>query len=160
MTRLNKVSPLSKTDAPFGLSLTWADGRAQTVDLSGLITFSRHFKVFAKSPDAFTKVSVINWGHGIEWENGLDYSAENLARIADEQPEETGPKLIATFKKRFDLTNEQVGRALGYKKSQIKNFRSGVTRVNPAVRVAIRTMLNDPTVLYARMGATDRKKPA
>jgi len=160
MTRLNNVSPLSKTDTPFGLSLTWTDGRSQTIDLSGLITFSRHFRVFAKDPEAFTKVSVINWGHGIEWENGLDYSAENLARIADEQTEEAGPELIATFKKHFDLTNEQVGRALGYKKSQIKNFRNGVTRVNPAVRVAIHTMLNDPTVLYGRMGATNRKTSA
>jgi hypothetical protein len=162
MPRLSAVSRfLNETGpaTPFSLDLTWTDGTRQTVDLSGLVNFSSHFDVFAQAPDAFGRVTVINWGHGIGWENGLDYSAENLARIADEQTREVGPELMAAFKDRFKLTNEQAGHALGYKKSQIKNFRNGASKINPAVKIAIHTMMNDPTILYGRMGRMNLKKP-
>ncbi|WP_167710584.1 DUF2442 domain-containing protein [Thalassospira xiamenensis] len=148
---MKRLAAVKTTDRPFTLLLQWDGGFEQQADLSGLVTLSRHFAVFADDPDAFAKVGVINWGHGVAWENGLDYSAENLARIADEQAEEDGRALIEDFQKRFKLTNEQVGQALGYKLSQVKNFKSGHTPVSPAVRIAIHTMKQEPTVLYARM---------
>lgn len=148
---MKRLKEVSVADQPFTLRLVWDEGFEQEADLSGLIALSRHFSVFADDPDSFAKVSVINWGHGIAWENGLDYSAENLGLIADEQAEEDGRKLIEDFQKRFKLTNEQVGRALGYKLSQVKNFKSGHTAVSPAVRIAIHAMKQEPTVLYARM---------
>lgn len=149
---MKRLAAVRTTDRPFTLLLQWDDGFEQQADLSGLIALSRHFAVFADDPDAFAKVRVINWGHGVAWENGLDYSAENLERIADEQADEDGRALIEDFQKRFKLTNEQVGRALGYKLSQVKNFKAGHTPVSPAVRIAIHTMKQEPTVLYARMG--------
>tara|TARA_R110000868_G_scaffold162903_3_gene394641 strand:- start:107635 stop:108165 length:531 start_codon:yes stop_codon:yes gene_type:complete len=149
---MKRLVDVGATDTPFTLQLRWDDGVEQRADLSGVIALSRHFAVFSDDPDAFSKVRIINWGHGIAWENGLDYSAENLARIADEQAEEDGRALIEDFQKRFKLTNAQVGQALGYKLSQIKNFKSGHTAVSPAVRIAIHAMKQEPTVLYARMG--------
>ncbi|MDP2698653.1 DUF2442 domain-containing protein [Thalassospira sp.] len=148
---MKRLARVSTSDKPFTLILKWEDGAEQVADLSGLISLSRHFAVFADDPDAFARVRVINWGHGLEWENGLDYSTENLSRIADEQAEEDGRALIEDFQNCFKLTNEQVGLALGYKVSQIKNFKAGVSPVNPAVRIAIHTMKQEPTVLYARM---------
>ena len=141
---MKRLVDVGATDTPFTLQLRWDDGVEQRADLSGVIALSRHFAVFSDDPDAFSKVRIINWGHGI--------SAENLARIADEQAEEDGRALIEDFQKRFKLTNAQVGQALGYKLSQIKNFKSGHTAVSPAVRIAIHAMKQEPTVLYARMG--------
>ena len=149
---MQRLKDVFETDKPFTLRLVWDDGFEQLADLSGLVALSRHFCVFADDAESFGRVTVINWGHGIAWENGLDYSAENLARIADEQAEEDGQALINDFQTRFKLTNAQVGRALGYKLSQIKNFKSGHTPVSPAVRIAIHTMKQEPTVLYARLG--------
>ncbi|PKR54914.1 hypothetical protein COO20_05830 [Thalassospira marina] len=148
---MKRLESITVSEQPFTLVLQWQTGVRQNADLSGLIALSRHFSIFANDPEAFAKVRVINWGHGIEWENGLDFSAENLARIADEQAEEDGRVLIEGFQKRFKLTNEQVGQALGYRVSQIKNFKSGHTAVAPAVRIAIHTMEHEPAVLYARM---------
>tara|TARA_R110000751_G_scaffold45831_1_gene103658 strand:+ start:429 stop:929 length:501 start_codon:yes stop_codon:yes gene_type:complete len=149
---MKRLESITVSELPFTLLLQWQTGTRQNADLSGLIALSRHFSIFADDPDAFAKVRIINWGHGIAWENGLDFSAENLARIADEQTDEDGRVLIEDFQKRFKLTNEQVGQALGYRVSQIKNFKSGHTVVSPAVRIALHTMKHDPTVLYARMG--------
>lgn len=148
MKRLSTVTPSGEA---FVLTLTWEDGSQQTANLSGLVNFSRHFKTFSGDPDSFNQVSVINWGHGIEWENGLDYSAENLARIANEQLDENDQTLIKDFQNQFKLTNEQTGQALGYKKSQIKNFKAGTTSLKPSTRIAIRTMIENPTVLHAIM---------
>jgi hypothetical protein len=74
--RLENVTP---GDAQFTLVLKWRNGTVQTVDLSGLIAESRHFRRFLDEPDTFHDVRVGNWGHGIAWSNGLDYSASNLS---------------------------------------------------------------------------------
>lgn len=151
MTRLAQVSSVE----PYRLNLTWEDGTSQTADLAGLIALSRHFKVFATDPTAFAKVRVVNWGHGLEWENGLDYSAENIKRIADEQQTIDSVKLLCDFQDRFGLTNAQAGRALGYKVSQIKNFRSGTSRISHSVQVAINAMMENPVLLYAQFTSKD-----
>lgn len=154
MKRLKKVSAIGGT---FILKLHWDDGGGQTADLSGLVLLSRHFKAFADEPKNFAKVKVINWGHGVEWENGLDYSTENLGRIADEQSIVDKNKLLREFQLKFSLTNEQLGRALGYKVSQVKNFKAGA-KIPAAVALATRTMTDNPTLLYARMQGPPAKK--
>jgi hypothetical protein len=148
---MNRLKAVKHTDAPFTLLLTWDDGSEQIADLSGMIAVSRHFRVFKDNSDAFNAVSVINWGHGIEWENGLDYSAENLAMLTEEESEQPNSAELIAFQKRFNLTNEQSGKALGYKVSQIKNFKSGTSLIPDAVHIAIRAMIRNPVLLYARL---------
>ena len=157
MPRLKSVTALEG----FILELTWDDGRRECADLSGLIAINPHFFVFSKDQDAFHKVQVINWGHGVEWENGLDYSAENLARIAAEQTttDDAGTNLIKDFQDHYKLTNEQLGQAIGYKTSQIKNFKSG-SPIPAAVRTAIVHMNEQPTLLYARVRNSAVRKHA
>jgi hypothetical protein len=84
-------------DGRFTLALRWRDGTAQTVDLSGLVARSRHFRRFLDEPGTFRDARVINCGHGIAWQNGLDYAAGNLARIADEQEERDGREEFVTW---------------------------------------------------------------
>jgi hypothetical protein len=153
---MNRLKNVKSSDAPFTLLLTWDDDSEQIADLSGMIAVSRHFSIFKKRPDEFSSVSVTNWGHGIEWENGLDYSAENLATLAEEEAERPNPDEIITFQKHFNLTNEQSGKALGYKVSQIKNFKSGTSLIPDAVHIAIRAMTRNPVVLYARLADSNR----
>ena len=143
-------------DAPFTLRLTWQDGSVQTADLSGLVAASAHFRRFADEPQAFLKVEVVNWGHGIAWANGLDYSAENLARIADEQSERDVREEFARWQHNHGLTNEEAGRVLGYKKSQIKNFRSGSSAIPTSVKIAMRAFDADPTMFFAHYRPGER----
>jgi hypothetical protein len=77
------------------LNVTWADGGKSRVDLTGLIHRSRHFQIFLKGPAAFRRVYVADFGGGIEWENGLDYGADTLKMMADEQRPVTGADLVA-----------------------------------------------------------------
>ena len=56
---------------------------------------SRHFRVFLDAPAAFRKVRVAYCGAGIEWDNGLDYGADTLKMLADEQRPVSGADLVA-----------------------------------------------------------------
>ncbi len=144
----------------FVLEMEWTDGQRNRADLSGLVMASKHFRSFADNPDDFKRIEIINWGDGVAWENGLDYSAENLMRIATMQAQHDDRTEIRDFQARFNLTNDQAGRALGYKVSQIKNFRAGHNPLPTSVRVAIRTMEEDPTILYAALASKSAKKEA
>lgn len=145
--RLKNVEPQDD----FVLRLTWDNGVVQYADLSGLIRTSRQFKIFETEPEAFRAISIINWGHGVAWENGLDYSVENLALIAMEQETRSGSELIDAFKTRYGLTNDQLAQALGYSRNQIKNFRSGRSPVTYTVRRTVTDMMDRSALLYARL---------
>lgn len=146
MKRLDNVEP---GDERFTLILKWQDGTVQTVNLAGLVAGSRHFRRFLDEPGTFRDARVINWGHGIEWPNGLDYSAKNLSRIADEQEARDDHEEFLSWQAAHDLTNEEAGEILGYKKSQIKNFRSGDAKIPVSVRIAMRAFDADPTMFFA-----------
>ena len=154
MTRLKKVRPAGR----FALELEWRDGRKQRADLAGLVAASRHFRRFAEHPAEFAQVAAVNWGHGIAWKNGLDYAAENLARIADEQAEASGAEEIKRFQEHFELTNAEAGAVFGYKPSQIKNFRSGAWAVPKPVLIALREMRRDPTLFHAHFARIARAR--
>ena len=66
------------------LRIVWRDGGIDRVDMTGVI---RGLNVFAPLLDAavFARVEAIDHGSGIEWSNGLDYSADSLAHLAAEQ---------------------------------------------------------------------------
>ena len=81
--------------APWTLHVTWVDRKKDQIDLTGLIHRSRHFRVFLNKPAAFRKIRVADFGGGIEWENGLDYGADTLKMMADEQRPISGADLVA-----------------------------------------------------------------
>lgn len=149
MSEIKRLKQVMPGEADFTLVLIWKDETQQVVDLSGLVAASPHFRRFLKEKNTFRDVSIINWGHGIAWPNGLDYSADNLARIADEQQERDDREAFLAWQQAHSLTNEEAGSILGYKKSQIKNFRSGDAKIPASVRIAMRAFDSDPTMFFA-----------
>jgi hypothetical protein len=85
MDTLPRIKSVSAARAPWTINVTWVDGRKDRVDLTGLIHRSRHFRVFLDDPGAFRKVHMADFGGGIEWENGLDYGADTVKMLAEEQ---------------------------------------------------------------------------
>lgn len=150
LTEPKRLRSVRVAAAPFTLRLEWDDGAWQDADLGGLISRSRHFGAFRDDPDAFARVRVANWGHGVEWDNGLDYAAQNLARIADEQRHMDAEDFKA-WQDAMDLTNPEAGDVLGYKLAQIKNFRSGDAAIPVAVRIACRALAQDKTAFFAHV---------
>ncbi len=95
MDTLPRVEAVAAARAPWTLDIAWADGAKHRVDLTGLVHRSRIFRVFLDQPDAFRKVQVADFGGGIAWENGLDYGADTLRTLAEEQRPMRGADLVA-----------------------------------------------------------------
>jgi len=92
MERLPTLKSAITGEKSLTLNLVWANGAQDTVDLTGLIRRSQHFKVFAENPETFCDMSVTEFGGGVEWKNGLDYSAVSLKLLADKQRLTSGTK--------------------------------------------------------------------
>src|SRR5260370_19234626 len=149
---LPRVKYVSAVRAPWTLNVAWADGTKDRVDLTGLIYRSRHFRVFLDDPAAFRRVQVADFGGGIEWKNGLDYGADTLRMIADEQRPVTGADLIA-FESERNLSTAQTAALLGLAERTVRAYRSA-KRLPQSVAIAIRTIPSSDT------GLTPHYRPA
>ena len=134
-----------KSDAPI-LIVKWDDGRSDTIDLTGVIARSRHFGPL-EDLELFRQVEIINHGDAIAWPNGLDYGADTLRTVADEQSI-MGAAEFREAQKKMKLSNQELADVLGYSLAQIKNFRAG-TPVPVAVQIAVRALLARRSVLAA-----------
>lgn len=157
---LPRVKAVSAARAPWTLKVTWADGTKDRVDLTGLIHRSRHFRVFLDRPASFRKVRVVPFGAGIEWQNGLDYGADTLKMMADEQSPASGAELLA-FESDLDLSTAETAALLGLAERTVRAYRRA-KRLPESVAIAIRTLRASNTVLaahYRPVGQRGRGRP-
>jgi len=131
----------------FTLDIVWADGSKSKADLTGLIYSSQHFRVFAEDAAAFRKVKPVSWGDGIEWDNGLDYSANTLKELADEQKPMSGQS-VAAFAKARRLNNSEMAGLLDCTPKSVRSFY-GQKTVPGYVAFAIRRFERDATAFAA-----------
>ncbi len=68
----------------YRLNIAWQDGGKASVDMTGVIHEQEYFAAL-RDPSAFQQVDIIDYGTGIEWANGIDYSADSLEMMAKEQ---------------------------------------------------------------------------
>src|SRR5438046_7580408 len=122
MDTLPRIKAVTATRAPWTLKVTWKDGIKDRVDLTGLIHCSRHFRVFLGNAAAFRNVQLSAFGGGIEWENGLDYGADTLKIMADEQRPVSGPDLIA-FEQALKLSTAETAALLGLAERTVRAYR-------------------------------------
>jgi hypothetical protein len=144
---LPRVRDVHAVRTPWTLNVVWADGTKSRVDLTGLIYRSRHFKVFLEEPAAFRKVHVADFGGGVEWDNGLDYGADTLKTMADEQRPITGTDLKA-FESERSLTTAETANLLGLSQRTIRSYRMAA-KLPHAVAIAIRALEANNTMLAA-----------
>lgn len=160
MDTLPRVKAVSPVRSPWTLSVTWADGTKDRVDLTGLIHRSRHFRVFLDNPVAFRKVRLLPFGGGIEWQNGLDYGADTLKMMADEQRPVSGRDLVA-FESQLQLSTAETAALLGLAERTVRAYRTA-KRLPHSVAIAIRTIRASNTVLaahYRPVGHPARGRP-
>ena len=157
---LPRVKSVNAARAPWTLNVTWANGAKDRVDLTGLICRSRHFRVFLDQPGAFRKVHVVDFGGGVGWENGLDYGADTLRMMADEQRPVTGTDLVA-FESELNLSTAETAALLGLAARTVRAYR-GAKELPQSVAIAIRTIRASDTVLaahYRPVGQRVRGRP-
>jgi DNA-binding transcriptional regulator YiaG len=147
MDTLPRIKAVSVARAPWTINVSWADARKDRIDLTGLIYRSRHFRVFLDDPGAFRKVHVADFGGGIAWENGLDYGADTVKMLADEQRPLSGGDLVA-FESELKLSTAETAALLGMSGRTVRAYRAA-KRLPQAVAIAIRTIRASNTVLAA-----------
>ena len=155
MNDLPRLKSVRAVRAPWTLQVVWRDGSRDTVDLTGLVHRSRHFRRFLGEPLAFRKVKVVDWGAGVGWDNGLDYSADTLRTIADEQQPLTGRDLVA-FETANKLNSAETAALFDVSERTIREYRSS-ERLPQAVALALRAMRSSPTVLDAHYRPATRR---
>ena len=157
MDPLPRVAAVRSARAAWTLQVTWADGRKDQVDLTGLIHRSRHFRIFLGQPAAFRKVHVADFGAGIGWTNGLDYGADTLRMMADEQRPVSGADLAA-FESELDLSTAETAALLGLAERTVRAYRRA-KRLPQSVAIALRTLKGSNTVLAAHYRPAGHRSP-
>ena len=147
MEMLPRVKAVSAAKPPFVLNIEWKDGTKAKVDLTGLVHSSRHFKVFANDRQAFARVKPDEFGTGIEWENGLDYSASSLRKLSEEQKPVDG-KWLVRFERRHNLNTEETACIFSVTDRTVQSYRR-MNVLPKAVAVALRHLDEDPTAFAA-----------
>lgn len=160
MDTLPRLKDVSAVRAPWTLNVTWRDGSKDRVDLTGLIHRSRHFRVFLGQPSIFRKVRVAHFGAGIEWHNGLDYGADTLKMMADEQTP-VGGRDLAAFERALNLSTAETAALLGLAERTVRAYRRA-KRLPQSIAIAMRTIRASDTVLaahYRPVGHRVRGRP-
>ncbi len=160
MDTLPRVKTVSAARAPWTVNVTWADGGKDQIDLTGLIHRSRHFRIFLDRPAAFRKVGIAPFGAGIEWENGLDYGADTLKMMADEQRPVSGADLVA-FEAELNLSTGETAALFGLAERTVRAYRRA-ERLPQSMAIAIRSVRASSTVLaahYRPVGQRRRGRP-
>lgn len=157
---LPRIKAVTPTRTPWTLHVAWSDGSKDKVDLTGLIHRSRHFRVFLDDPAAFRKVHLSDFGGGIEWDNGLDYGADTLKMMADEQQPTSGRDLVA-FERALNLNTAETAALLGLAERTVRAYRRA-RQLPQSVAIAIRTIQASNTVFaahYRPVGHPTRGRP-
>jgi hypothetical protein len=102
---------------------------------ASIIYRSRHFRAFLDDPGAFRKVKVTSFGGGVEWDNGLDYSADTLKTMADEQRPVTGADLKA-FESERKLSTLETANLLAVRAPRDGDHLAVAVRTVRAYRIA------------------------
>ena len=144
--QLHRIRRVRPDDGPASLVVDWDDGTSLPVDFTGVIA---RVKAFAplNDPELFGQANVIDFGTAIGWPNGLDYSAESLRLIAEEQQAMTQREFVS-WQESLVLSNQEAAELLGFSLGTIKNYRGGGA-IPKAVRMTCRATLRNPTVFRA-----------
>jgi DNA-binding transcriptional regulator YiaG len=150
-----RVKRVSAGKRPWTVDVQWKDGSESHVDLTGLIHRSRHFRRFLEEPLAFRKVKIVDWGAAIGWENGLDYSANTLKTIAEEQRPLSGADLQA-FEAKNNLNSAETANLFDVSERTIREYRT-VEKLPQPIALALRAMLANSAVLDAHYRPAARR---
>ena len=91
MHRIKSLKPVR--GAPYRLNIAWDDGRKDVVDLAGVVFRYGIFAPLRDNPKLFRTAKIIDGGLAIGWTEEMDYSAQSLRRVADEQRPMSGEEL-------------------------------------------------------------------
>jgi hypothetical protein len=125
---------------------------ARPVNLTGLLSRSRHFAPLLTDEAAFSAVKVIESGLGLEWPietkwGRLDVSAATLRRIVDEQKPMSGVE-FAEWRKELGLSLIESANLLGLGRRTVMGYLKR-DELPSVVAIACRALARDKHLLAA-----------
>ncbi len=118
--------------------MTWEDGSENIVSLSDPVN---RLKVFVplREGDLFRKVGVADYGWAIRWTDEIDFSADSVWRLAQEQAGQAmSAKDFRDWRARNGLSQQGAAEALGLSRRTIAYYESGEKPIPKTVWLACR----------------------
>ena len=138
---MKKTVPVIKAVSPLvgkTISVTWADGRTQSIDLSEMV---KRFKVLAplSRPFVFKTVAVGDWGYSLTWGGDAELSSQTIERLALEQSGQVfDPVSFKKWMQRNHLVANQAAGALGISRRTVVSIKTGKRPVSKTIALACR----------------------
>lgn len=117
------------------LVISWSTGETRDCDLAATVDRHVAFAPFA-DPAIFSQVAVEEWGHGLDWPNGLDMGADRLYQLCREQAGLFSPADFDGWMQRNQLSLSSAAEALGMTRRMIAHYRSGSRPIPRTVQLA------------------------
>jgi DNA-binding transcriptional regulator YiaG len=155
MDILPRVKSVTAGKKGWVLDVVWFDNGKTRVDLTGLVHRSKHFHTFVDNPKAFQNVAPVNFGSGIGWENGLDYSAATLRTLAEEQRPMKG-KDLAAFEQKYDLNTAEMAALLEIAERTVRAYKTA-DALPTTIAMSLRSLDADPARFAAHFRPIERR---
>jgi len=125
----------AKVTGVLNLVITWSTGETLACDLA---TTVKHHAALASfgDPAVFSQVAVEEWGHGLDWPDGLDLGADRLYQLCREQAGLLSPAGFDEWIKKNRLSLSTAAEALGMTRRMIAHYRSGSRPIPKTVQLA------------------------
>ena len=124
-----------QVSAPLHLVITWNTGETLDCDLTTTISRNEALAPLADSV-VFARVVVEEWGHGLDWPDGLDMGADRLYQLCREQAGLFSPATFDGWIKNNQLSLSTAAEALGMTRRMIAHYRSGSRPIPKTVQLA------------------------
>lgn len=121
--------------APLTLELDWSTKETLRVSLAQIV---RKHKAFAplKTPAIFAKVHLDDWGHALEWPEGLDMGADRLYELCREQAGLPTASQFNEWMMQHHLSLTDAANVLGMTRRMMAYYRTGSRPIPKVVMLA------------------------
>ena len=131
---------------PHTLHIAWKGGGTDSVDMTGLVDRFPPFEPL-QDPALFAQIEIVAWGAGVRWPGDLDFSANSLKAMADEQ-RCMGKEDFIAWQGRLEISNSEAAVLLGRDVRTIENYRAGKP-IPAAVQIACSALATDAALFHA-----------
>jgi hypothetical protein len=117
------------------LEIAWNTGELLGADLTETVNQISAFKLLANSA-IFNQVKIEEWGHGLDWPEGVDMGADRLYHLCREQAGLFSPITFNEWMNNNQLSLASAAEALGMTRRMIAHYRSGSRPIPKTIQLA------------------------
>lgn len=121
--------------APLTLEIDWSTQETLRLDLAPLV---QQYSAFAplKNADVFAQMRTDDWGHALEWPDGLDMGADRLYELSREQAGLPTASQFNAWMAQHHLSLTDAAKALGMTRRMMSHYRTGSRPIPKVVMLA------------------------